>query len=113
MISFVTYLTQHFLSSASVCNYISEVRFMHRELGLIQEALASFPVASLLCAADITMQVPPLRCLPILLPLLHQLCLLSSSLGGGGWALQAGVPHIRVLRDVAAEQFGSAVHGPF
>ena len=69
--SYVTYLTQHFQSSASVHNYISRVRFMHRELGLIPEVLDSFPVASLLRAADITMRVPPLRHLPILLPLLH------------------------------------------
>ena len=61
---------------------------MHRELGLILEALDSFPVASLLRAADITMQVPPLRRLPILPPLFHQCCLLSSSLGVLGPSIQ-------------------------
>ena len=41
---YITYLTQHF----SNCNYISGVRCLHKELGLIPAALDAIPVVSLL-----------------------------------------------------------------
>ena len=81
---YITHLTQHFRSPASVCNYLSGVRFIHKQLGLSPTSLHSFPVTSLLRGASITMRTPPLRLLPILPQLLHQLCTLSSSLGALG-----------------------------
>ena len=78
---YITHLTQHFRSFHSIRNYVSEVRFLHKELRLIPVSLDSFPVAALLRAADITMWVPPLHHLPILPCLLHQLCQLTSSMG--------------------------------
>ena len=84
---YITYLTQKFCSH-SVRSYVSRVRFFHKELGLIPDFLDSFPIATLLRAADITMWVPstppPPPCLPVLPPLLHQLGQLSSSLGALG-----------------------------
>ena len=78
---YITHLTHHFKLSASIRNYISGVRILHKELGLIPESLNSFPVVSQLRAADITMRTPPLRWLPIFPVVLDQSCLLSSSLG--------------------------------
>ena len=72
---YITYLTQHCKSASSVRNYISGVRFLHKELGLTPDNVDSSPVSSLLRPGDITTRVPPLRHLPILPTLLHQLCL--------------------------------------
>ena len=80
---YITYLTGHFQSSKSVYN-ISGVRVLLRQLELTAEVIDSFPIISLLHAADITMQTPPLGCLPILPHLPHQLCLIFSSLDNWG-----------------------------
>ena len=45
-------------------------------------------MSCLLRAADFSMQTSPLQCLPILPPLLHQLCHLTHSLGALGPALR-------------------------
>ena len=65
---YIAHLTRQFLSSKSIINYISMVRFLHKQLGLTQEAIDAFPITSLL-------STPPLRCPPILPHLLHRLCL--------------------------------------
>ena len=78
---YITHLTHQFNSSKSMLNYISGVKFLNKQLGLIPKALTSFPVISLFRATDITMCTPPLRCLPILPKLLHCLRVLTISLG--------------------------------
>ena len=60
---------------------------LHKAIGLTPAALESFQVCCLLRVADISMRMPPLRCLPILLPLLHCLCTITPSLGALGLAL--------------------------
>ena len=75
----------------SMRNYVSRVRCLHKKLSLTPDATDSFPVTSFLYAADIALCVPPLRCIPILPRLLHQLCLLSSSLGPIGPTMWMGV----------------------
>ena len=79
----ITYLTQHFKSACSVCNYLSGVRFVHRELGLAPGSLDSFPFIALLWAAEFTMHLPPLPLhhLSVLPHLLIHLCQLISILG--------------------------------
>ena len=52
---YITHLTCHVQSSKSVHNYISGVRFLHRQLGLTSTAIDSFPVISLPHVEDITM----------------------------------------------------------
>ena len=69
-------------------NYISGVRFLHKELGLTLPTIDSFLVTSLLQVADITMRTLPLRCLPIFPHLRHQLCLLTTSLRPLGPSMQ-------------------------
>ena len=55
--------------------------FFHKQLGSEPAALDSFPVISLLPAADLSMKMQPLGWLPILPNLLHQLCSLKDCLG--------------------------------
>ena len=64
----------------------------HKELGLNTDAVDSFPVTSLIWAADISMCVSPLRRILILPGLLHQLCLLSYSLGPLGLSMWVCLP---------------------
>ena len=45
---YITHLITTVSSSNSVCNYISGIRFLHKQHGLAPEALASFPVQCLL-----------------------------------------------------------------
>ena len=79
---YITYLSQGFTGAKTVRNYISAVRFIHRQMGLTPEASNSFPINCLLRAADLTARTPPLCHLPILPTLLHKLlCSLISSLG--------------------------------
>ena len=61
---------------------------MNQQLRLTPDAVDAFPASSFLRAADITMQVPPQRHLPILPSLLHQICHLSTSLGALGPAMR-------------------------
>ena len=98
---YITHLTCQFQSSKNVHNYISGVRFLHRQLGLTPEAIDSVSVISLLHAASITTKTPPLRCLPTLPHLLHRLCLLTSTLGPLR-ALHTGVSSFWVLCYAAA-----------
>ena len=87
---YITYLIQHFKSARSVCNYISGIRFLHKELGLAPVSLDSFPVILLLRAADITMRLPP--------SIVSQFFLLSSSTIANSppawvpWGLPCGWP---------------------
>ena len=55
---YVTYLTTKFTSSRSIRNYVSGICQLHKQLGLIPEALDSFPIMSLLCAGDMMMRIP-------------------------------------------------------
>ena len=79
---YITHLTSQFQSAKIMWNYISRVRFLHKQLSLTLEAINSFTITSLLHAIDITLRTPPLGCLPILPHLLHQLCLLTTRLLG-------------------------------
>ena len=85
---YIAHLTTHFTSGKSMCNYISGVWFLHKQLGLAQEALDSFPITSLLRTADLTMQAHPLHHLPVLPYLICQLYLLPSTLGPLGPAMK-------------------------
>ena len=76
----ITFLTLCFLSAKGVCKYVSGVRILQKELGVAPTALDNFPVDCLLWAVDVSHRVPLLRRLPILPHLLHQLCMLSTSL---------------------------------
>ena len=74
---YVTYLTTTFTSTNSVCNYVSGVRFPHKQLCLAPESL-DFSVMCLLRADDLTM------CTHTTLsahPCVTQRCQLSSSMG--------------------------------
>ena len=81
---YITYLSSIFTSPKSMRNYVSRAPFLHKHLDLAPEAFDSIQVHSLLCAADLTMRIPPLRHFPILSLLLTQLCQLLSSLGSLG-----------------------------
>ena len=85
---YITHLTHHFKSSASVRNYLSGVRFLHKQLGLTTESLDSFPVTSLLRAARITMRTPPLGGCPSSLPCFFN-CAISLH-AWGPWARPCG-----------------------
>ena len=52
---YITHLTCHFSSGHSICNYVSRVRTLHKEIGLTPVTLESFQVSCLLWAADISM----------------------------------------------------------
>ena len=69
-------------------NYISEVRFCHKQLGIAPEALDCFPVTSLLRAIDIIMWTPPRRHLLFLPDLRLCLCALTTSVGSLGPTMQ-------------------------
>ena len=84
---YITHLTYQFKSSKRMHNYISGVRFLHKQLGLAPEALDSVPVALLLRATGITIRTLPLRHIPILPDLLLHLCALISSLEPFGPAM--------------------------
>ena len=56
---YVTYLTTKFTSVKSIRNYMSEICQLHKQLGLMSEAVDSFPVVSLLWAADLSLRIPP------------------------------------------------------
>ena len=85
---YITHLTHHFSSARSICNYMSGVRTIHKEMRLTPPALESFQVSCLLWAADISMRTPPLQCLSILPPLLHRICSITYILGFLGPGLQ-------------------------
>ena len=55
MCLYITQLSTVFTSSRSVRNYVSGVRFLHKQLDLTPEAVESFPVQCLLQAAELTM----------------------------------------------------------
>ena len=59
MCLYITHLSTVFTSSRSVRNYVSGVRFLHKQLSLTPETVESFPVQCLLRAADLTMRTPP------------------------------------------------------
>ena len=88
---FITHLTQRFSSAASVRNYVSGIRTMHKQLGLTAHSLDSYPIACLLRAADLTMRRPPLRRLPITPHLLTQLCVMCDSAGPLGPSLKVAL----------------------
>ena len=67
---------------------MSGIHQLHKQLGLIAEAVDSFPVVSVLRVADLSMKTPPICRLPILPHLLIRLCLLCSSLGKLGPAIK-------------------------
>ena len=81
---YIIHLTSIFNSSKSIRNYVSKVRFLHKQLSLVLESLDSFPVSSLLRAADLTMRTALFQHLAFLSHLLTKLCQLSSSLGSLG-----------------------------
>ena len=85
---YITHLTTAFSSPKGVRNYVSVDRFLHKQLGMAPDALDTFLVYCLLRAADLTMQTPPLHCVPILPHLLMHLCGLSSYLGSLGSAME-------------------------
>ena len=84
---YIIHLDCHFSSTHSICNYVSRVRTLHKEMGLTPPTLESFHVSSLFWAANISMRMPPLQCLPILPPLLRRLCSITSSRGSLSSAL--------------------------
>ena len=90
-LSYITHLSHTFHSPASVRNYLSGVRFLHKSQGLPLPSLDSFHITSLLRAVSLTMRTPPLRRLPILPRLLHKLCSLCSSLGDLGLAMHVSL----------------------
>ena len=55
MYLFIAHPTRHFSSARNVCNYMSGVRTLHKEMGLTPAALESFQVSCMLLAADISM----------------------------------------------------------
>ena len=77
---YITYLSQTFTAAKRIRNYFSEVRFLHRQLGLTHEVLDSFAVNCLLHAADLTMSTLLLCHLPIVPTRLNNLCSLTSSI---------------------------------
>ena len=77
MCYYIIHLSSKFTSSKSVRNYISRVKFLHKQLGLGLEVLNRFPVASLLRAEELTMRTIPIHQRPILPHLLTQLCHMS------------------------------------
>ena len=52
---YIIYVTRRFTVATSVRNYVSGVKFLYMQLGLILEALDSFPVNCLLRTADLTL----------------------------------------------------------
>ena len=85
---YITLLTHQFQSPKSIHNYISKIRFLHKQLRLTLEAIDSAPLISLLKAADIIMRTSLLRHLHIRPDLLHHLYLLTTSLRPLGSAMK-------------------------
>lgn len=81
---YVTYLSKHFLSAASVRNYLSGVNFMHKSLGRECKAMEAFPLVCLLRAVDVAMRRPTHQKLPITPKLLARLVDLTQYLGAAG-----------------------------
>ena len=52
---YITHLTYRFSSARSICNYVSGVRTLHKEVSRILATLESYQVSCLLCVADISM----------------------------------------------------------
>jgi hypothetical protein len=78
---YINFLAKQFVSAASIRNYISGIRTMHKLLKLEAPALDSFEVGLMLRAANLTMRRVPNRKLPINPPLLYKLCILCDELG--------------------------------
>ena len=62
----IIFLTWKFISPTSVRNYVSGIRFLHKEIGLTPTALDSFPLTCLLRAENLTMRTSPHQHLHIL-----------------------------------------------
>ncbi len=88
---YITWLSTQFKSANSVRNYVSGVRFMHKQCNVECEAMDSFPVACLLRAIDITMRRPPHRMLPITPEILAQLVAMTPQLGAAGPAVKVAL----------------------
>jgi hypothetical protein len=78
---YITYLSRHFTSANSIRNYVSGVRFFHKQLGLECSALDSFQVVCLLRAVDTALRRPPHRMLPITPDLLSKIISTAYKLG--------------------------------
>jgi hypothetical protein len=88
---YIAFLTHRFSSARSVRNYLSGVRFMHKTLGLPPPPTDSFPVVTMLRAADLTLRTPPKRMLPINAVLLHKLCQAPRRLGRMGIIIKVAI----------------------
>ena len=88
---YIAFLTKKFNSARSVRNYISGIRTLHKQMCLDPPSLNSFPVHTLLRAADLSMRTPPNRRLPITPRLLAQLCELCKEIGAIGPSLRVAL----------------------
>lgn len=78
---YITYLAGRFTAANSVRNYISGIRFLHKQCGSDFQALDSFQVSCLLRATDMALRRPPNRKAPLTPELLTQLVALTPQLG--------------------------------
>jgi hypothetical protein len=88
---YIAFLTHRFSSARSVRNYLSGVRFMHKTLALPPPPTDSFPVMTMLRAADLMLRTPPKRMLPITAMLLHRLCQATRRSGRMGLILRVAI----------------------
>jgi hypothetical protein len=88
---YITYLSSRFTSAASIRNYVSGIRFMHRQREMEAQALDSFIVTTTLRAVDLTLRTPVRRKLPISPRLLVDMCKLCECLGDIGVAFKVAI----------------------
>jgi integrase len=81
---YITYLAKHFVSSASVRNYVSGVSYLHKSLGITCAALQAFPVTCILRAVDVALRRPAQQKRPIDPKLLIRLVSLTKYIGAAG-----------------------------
>ncbi len=91
MCAYVEFLARQFTSPASIRNYISGVRLLHKYLDVHAPALAAFELHLLLRALDITLMHRPLRRLPLELHHLQAMCGLCTAAGPSGLVIKTAL----------------------
>ena len=88
---YITYLSQQFISSDSIRNYVSGISFLHKALGKSCPALQSFPVVCILRAVQVALRRHPHQKKPITPKILAKILPLISQLGEAQHAVKLAI----------------------